>query len=67
MSSQDFDTVVFLVGPDGDMVAYNDDVSSSSLNSGMSVTLPQNGVYTIIANAWDSTGLGQFELSVDAQ
>ncbi|MEL7067842.1 MAG: trypsin-like peptidase domain-containing protein [Cyanobacteria bacterium J06581_3] len=66
LESRDFDTFLVLVGPDGEVLDSNDDISRSSLNSGLSVVLPESGRYLVIANAIDDTGLGQFTLSVNA-
>ena len=66
LESRDFDTFLVLVGPDGEIVDSNDDISRSSFNSGLSLVLPESGRYLVIANAIDDTGLGQFTLSVNA-
>ncbi|MGB3571019.1 MAG: trypsin-like peptidase domain-containing protein [Phormidesmis sp.] len=67
LDSQEFDPFLLLVGPDGEVVEYNDDVSRNSLSAGMSVTLPLNGRYYVYANALDSSGFGRFRLSVEAR
>lgn len=64
MNSADFDTYLLLVGPDGSLIAENDDVSSGNFNSQIVVTLPTNGVYTIAANGYDSASLGRYDLTV---
>ena len=64
LESSDFDPFLFLVGPDESVLAYNDDASSSSLNSLLKVTLPADGQYRVVANALDETGFGQFTLNV---
>ncbi|MEL6352874.1 MAG: serine protease, partial [Cyanobacteria bacterium J06627_28] len=63
--SPDFDPFLVLMGPDGSVVGYNDDTGTSSLNSAMTVTLPSNGRYRVIANAFDSSGRGRFTLNVE--
>ncbi len=67
LDSREFDPFLLLVGPDGEVVEYNDDVSGNSLNAGMSVTLPLNGRYYVYANALDSSGFGRFMLRVEAR
>ncbi len=67
LSSRDFDPYVLLVGPDDAVVAHNDDVATDNLNAGLTVTLPANGVYRVLANALDATGAGRFRLTVDAR
>lgn len=64
MESNDFDTYLMLIGPDGEMVAQNDDSGSETLNSSISLTLPQTGTYRVIANSYDSTGRGQYSVQV---
>ncbi len=66
LDSRDFDPYVLLVGPDNAVVAYNDDMATDDLNAGLTVTLPSNGVYRVLANALDATGAGRFSLTVNA-
>lgn len=67
LSSRDFDPYLLLVGPDGSVVAYNDDVSVNDFNAGLAVTLPSNGLYRIFANALDASGAGRFRLTANAR
>ncbi|MEM9089173.1 MAG: trypsin-like peptidase domain-containing protein [Cyanobacteria bacterium P01_F01_bin.53] len=67
LNSQEFDPFVILVGPDGTVLDSNDDVSRSSFNAGLSVTLPSTGRYRVIANSFDSSGSGRFSLQVTAR
>lgn len=64
MASNEFDTYLILVGPEGEMLAQNDDVSESNRNSEISITLPQTGTYLVIANAYDSTGQGNYSITI---
>jgi hypothetical protein len=64
MQSRELDTYLILLGPDGNVVAQNDDASSLTINSEITVTLPQSGTYTVIANAYDSSGRGRYSLTV---
>jgi S1-C subfamily serine protease len=64
LESRAFDPVLLLVGPDDNLVSSNDDIRPDVLNAGLTVTLPANGRYRVIANALDATGQGQFTLSV---
>jgi|GEM_PF-6741097 len=64
MESSEFDTYVLLYGPDGDVLGENDDISPSNYNSRLVLTLPQDGTYTIYANAFDSAQRGVYLLSV---
>lgn len=62
--SDEFDTYLKLIGPDGEEVARNDDVSESSNDSYISTSLVEDGTYTVWANAYDQTGSGRYSLSV---
>lgn len=64
LESSDFDTYLILLGPDDQVVAENDDATSSTLNSSLTVTLPTSGTYRVIANAYDSSGIGRYLLTV---
>lgn len=64
MESSDFDTYLILVGPDGEAIEQNDDISESDLNSQIITTLPGAGEYRVIANAFDDQGRGRFTLTI---
>lgn len=52
------DPQLFLYSPSGSLIAQNDDVNLAELNfnSRVSVTLPENGRYTIVVSAFDEGG-----------
>jgi S1-C subfamily serine protease len=64
LSSPDFDTYLVLVDENQELLAENDDIAEST-DSQLTVTLPRDGVYTVIVNAFDSTGQGEFVLTVE--
>ncbi|MBD2090539.1 trypsin-like peptidase domain-containing protein [Microcoleus sp. FACHB-1515] len=64
MESSEFDTYLLLVDPNGQLVDQNDDGSQGSTNSQIVATLPADGTYTVIANAYDSTGRGRYTITV---
>ena len=64
MESQDFDTFLILVGPDEQVIGQNDDASSGTQNSVLTVTLPVTGTYRIIANAYEPTSQGNYVVTV---
>jgi serine protease Do len=64
LESEDFDTYLILLGPNDQVIGENDDASSDTLNSELTITLPVTGTYRIIANAYDSNGRGQYILTV---
>jgi S1-C subfamily serine protease len=65
LSSNAFDTYLILLDEQGNRLGENDDRSSGDTNSELVVTLPQNGSYRVIVNAFDRTGQGAFLLTVD--
>jgi len=63
MESDEFDTYLILVDAAGEKVGENDD-NGSNTNSALTVTLPETGTYSVVANAYDETGQGAYQLSV---
>ncbi len=64
LESTDFDPYVALFGPNGRLVAENDNASPSEQNSAITITLPMTGRYRVVVNAYDDTGRGQYLLTV---
>ncbi len=64
LESREFDSYLILLDQDGKKIGENDDASSSTMNSALTVTLPSTGTYRVIANTYDRTGRGQYTLSV---
>jgi tetratricopeptide (TPR) repeat protein len=62
MTNDDFDTVLSLLGPDGQQIAINDDFARS-LNSTIITTLPNDGEYKVVAGSFSGQG-GQYNLTV---
>ncbi|MEM6521885.1 MAG: tetratricopeptide repeat protein [Cyanobacteria bacterium P01_D01_bin.71] len=62
MTSEDFDTVLTLLGPDGEEVAFNDDYGGT-LNSRIVYTAADSGDYTIQSKSFDGEG-GNFNIEV---
>ncbi len=67
LESRDFDPYLALIGPDESLIGENDDVSQNSLDAGLSVTLPADGLYRVLANTYDASGSGRYTLSVNAR
>ncbi|MEO1348918.1 MAG: CHAT domain-containing protein [Cyanobacteria bacterium J06635_15] len=63
LESVEFDTYLILLAPTGEQLAFNDD-SLGGTNSRISVELPQDGTYGVIANAYDSAGRGEYSLKI---
>ncbi|MGL5510343.1 MAG: PPC domain-containing protein [Microcoleaceae cyanobacterium] len=62
--SKDFDTYLAIFTPAGDLLAEHDDISEQDSNSAISVTLPADGNYRLIINAYDKDGKGKYILRV---
>ncbi len=75
--SEDFDPVLLLTGPDGELLVLNDDTDGEEtvatpvvetgsldwLNAGIYLSLPQTGTYTVQARSFSGLG-GNYELAV---
>jgi CHAT domain-containing protein/tetratricopeptide (TPR) repeat protein len=62
MTSSDFDTYLILLDANGTTIAENDD--SEVTNSRISITLPDTGTYTILANSYGAAEIGNYSLSL---
>jgi serine protease Do len=63
MASDDLNAYLILLSPDGSNFAQDDD-SAGRGNSRLEVTLPENGIYTILANSFAAGETGQYTLKV---
>ena len=64
LESSEFDAFVALVDAQGNIVEQNDDISEEDSNARIRVTIPENGVYNVIVNAYNKGGTGQYVLTV---
>ncbi len=64
LESSDFDTYLLLTDADGNSLIENDDISGSNYNSALTYTLPSSGTYNAIANAYDASGQGRYQITV---
>lgn len=55
MQSEDFDTLLYLFGPDGSRISSNDDNDDSTNSRIEGFELPEDGVYLIFATSYDFT------------
>jgi len=62
LTSEDFDTVLTLLGPDGEEVAFNDDYGGT-LNSRIVYSVTTPGTYTVVTKSFDGQG-GDYSLQV---
>jgi S1-C subfamily serine protease len=65
LSSDVFDTYLILLDDQGNRLGENDDRNPGDTNSELVITLPRNGSYRVLVNAFDRTGQGPFLLTVD--
>ncbi|HEX8456157.1 MAG TPA: pre-peptidase C-terminal domain-containing protein [Pyrinomonadaceae bacterium] len=68
MSSVNFDTVLYLINPNNQVVAFNDDIDPNTTppnrNSRIVFTLQQSGAYSILANSFAPEERGNYTLSL---
>ncbi|MDM9381182.1 PPC domain-containing protein [Chlorogloeopsis sp. ULAP01] len=64
LSSDNFDSIVTLLGPDGTTVAENDDGPDGSSNSLLFTRITQAGMYIVRVRSFGETGVGAFKLKV---
>ena len=62
--SDDFDTIVMLIGEDGTKVGENDDGTDGSTNSLLFTRIEENGRYIVRVRAFGETSGGKFRLKV---
>lgn len=65
LESQDFDPYLILLDPQGRRISENDDISRSDRNSRLVITLPATGIYTVVANSYESNTGGGYTIKVD--
>jgi len=64
LESEEFDAFVALVDAKGNIVEQNDDIDEENSNSRIKVTIPENGTYNVIVNAYDEGGAGEYVLTI---
>jgi tetratricopeptide (TPR) repeat protein len=62
MDSDEFDTVLTLLGPDKEEVAFNDD-AGGTLNSRIIYSVTTTGTYTVVARSYSGAG-GNYKIEV---
>lgn len=65
LESEDFDPYLILLDPDGQRISENDDVSRVNRNSRLILTLPATGLYTAVANSFESGKVGEYAIKID--
>jgi uncharacterized membrane protein len=64
LSSDSFDSIITLLGPNGSTVAENDDGPDGSSNSLLFTRLNETGNYVVRVRSFGETGVGAFKLKV---
>lgn len=64
LTSEDFDTIIMLIGEDGSTIAENDDSPDSDSNSLLFTRIAETGKYFIRVKAFGATGRGNFTLKL---
>lgn len=64
--SEEFDTVIVLIGPDGEVLGSNDD-NGGSKNAQLTIELPTTGTYWISVTSFRLGQTGEYVLSRDVQ
>lgn len=62
--SEEFDTLVTLMGPDGNAVGENDDGPDGTTNSLLFARITDSGTYTVRVRSYAGQGTGEFFLKV---
>ncbi len=65
LKSDEFDPFVALIDDKGNIVEQNDDISEKDSNSEIKVTIPEDGAYNVIVNAYDEGGKGEYVLTIN--
>lgn len=64
LSSEEFDPIVTLIGPDGTTVGENDDGPDGSTNSLLFARISRAGNYVVRVRPYGGQGVGPFKLKV---
>jgi hypothetical protein len=64
LSSENFDTIITLLAPNGSTVAENDDGPDGTSNSLLFTRITETGNYIIRVRSFGETGVGNYKLNV---
>ena len=64
LESSDFDTFLAIMDEEGNILEQNDDITEDNSNSQLRVTIPRDGTYSLIVNAYDKEGKGEYTLTI---
>lgn len=64
LSSENFDTIITLLAPNGATVLENDDSPEGTSNSVLFTRITETGTYIVRVRSFGETGVGKFKLKV---
>lgn len=64
LRSYDFDPFLAIVGPQGEWLVHNNDITPDNSNSALSFTFPNDGTYYIFVNTYSVAGQGSYVLEL---
>ena len=64
LSSENFDSIITLLAPDGSTVVENDDGPDGTSNSLLFTRINETGTYIVRVRSFGETGVGTFKLKV---
>lgn len=64
LTSENFDSIITLLAPDGSTLAENDDGPDGTSNSLLFTRINETGTYIIRVRSFGETGVGNFKLKV---
>lgn len=67
MRSDQFDTFLWLFGPNGQALQQHDDISENDTNSRVEQTAPTRGTYRVRCNSYDGSGRGAYTVHITAR
>lgn len=64
LNSSEFDTFLGIMDSEDNLLVSNDDASGTNRNSFISLTLPANGMYTVVTTSFEAGASGGYRLSM---
>jgi CHAT domain-containing protein/Tfp pilus assembly protein PilF len=64
LESLEFDPYLILIDAQGQTLGENDDFAQDNYNSVVTITLPKNGMYRVLANAYSAEDRGRYTLTI---
>jgi serine protease Do len=64
MESDDVDSYIHLLGPDGNTLLQNDDRAAGDLDAELRIDAPQSGTYVVYANSLNAGETGAYVLTI---